>query len=154
MNPIGAVLDLLLLGLLGWALVLGLKLNGRLKALRDGQEGFAKAVTELDGASRRAEAGLAEIRRAAEETHDALLGRIETARGLLARLEAAAETAARTVPVPAPRSEVPTPLRGRGEDRAPLPRAKPATEAARAGATAPEPGGFADMIRRTLREPR
>lgn len=98
MNPIGAALDVLVLVLLALALALGLKLNGRLKALRDGQDGFAKAVSELDLASRRAEAGLAEMRRAAEETHDSLLVRIETARGLVDRLEAASADAATRTP--------------------------------------------------------
>ena len=169
MNPIGAALDVLVLVLLVWALALGLKLNGRLKALRAGQDGFAKAVTELDVASRRAEAGLAEMRRAAEETHDSLLGRIETARGLVVRLEAASlELAARAPSVSPLRAEPPPPLRGRGEARAPLPLSRGAgelsaaqrvTEGARVRSQvtaqeAPVPAGFADLIRRTLREPR
>jgi hypothetical protein len=95
MSPVAVGLDLLLVGLLLTALFVGLKLNVRLKALRDGQVGFIKAVAELDTAAARAEAGLKALRAASEDTHDELLTRIETARGLIVRLEAAAERAQR-----------------------------------------------------------
>lgn len=93
MSPIGIGLDILLAGLLGVALVLGLRLNGRLKSLRDSHAAFGVAVAELHAAAARAEAGLKAIRAAADDTHDELLARIETARALAVRLEAATATA-------------------------------------------------------------
>jgi hypothetical protein len=98
MSPIAIGLDLLLAVLLGGALMMGWRLNGRLKALRASQIDFAKAVMELDAAAARAEAGLTALRGAAEEAHDSLLARIDTARALAAKLEkaeASAEGAAR-----------------------------------------------------------
>jgi hypothetical protein len=111
MSPIGLGLDVLLIGLLLVALTLGLRLNKRLKALREGQAAFVHAVGELDAAASRAESGLKALRAASEDTHDALLTRIETARGLIAKLENAtfaAERASAVIPaatataVPAP----------------------------------------------------
>jgi len=116
MNPIGVGLDLLLAALLVAALALGARLNARLKTLRDSQAGFAAAVLELNQAAARAEAGLASLRAAAEDTHDALLSRIETARALTLRLEQAsaqAETASRSAPPSPPRDDA---------GAAPLPR--------------------------------
>jgi hypothetical protein len=91
-------LDLLLAGLLAAALILGWRLNQRLGALRASQLDFARAVSELDSAAARAEAGLTALRAASDEAHDSLLSRIDTARALAARLEkaeASAEGAAR-----------------------------------------------------------
>lgn len=91
-------LDLLLAALLLAAVLMGWRLNGRLSALRASQLDFAKAVTELDAAAVRAESGLTALRAAAEEAHDSLLARIDTARALAGRLEkaeASAEGAAR-----------------------------------------------------------
>ena len=90
MSPISLGLDILLIGLLLVALAVGLRLNKRLKALREGQAGFVAAVGDLDAAALRAEAGLKALRAASEDTHDALLTRIETARALCAKLESAA----------------------------------------------------------------
>lgn len=98
MSPIAIGLDLLLAGLLVGALMMGWRLNGRLKALRASQLDFAKAVMELDAAAARAEAGLNALQGAAEEAHDSLLARIDTARALASKLEkaeASAEGAAR-----------------------------------------------------------
>lgn len=98
MSPIAIGLDLLLAGLLVGALMMGWRLNGRLKALRASQLDFAKAVMELDAAAARAEAGLNTLQGAAEEAHDSLLARIDTARALASKLEkaeASAEGAAR-----------------------------------------------------------
>lgn len=91
-------LDLLLAGLLAAALVMGWRLNIRLGALRASQLDFARAVMELDSAAARAEAGLTALRAGADEAHDSLLARIDTARSLATRLEkaeASAEGAAR-----------------------------------------------------------
>ncbi len=95
MSPVAAGLDGLLTLLLLLALGLGLKLNTRLKALRDGQAGFAAAVIELNQAAARAEAGLQSLKLASESAHDDLLARIETARGLVGRLERAGADANR-----------------------------------------------------------
>ena len=126
MSPVAAGLDLLLVALLIVALVVGLRLNQRLKALRDSQASFVKAVGELDLAAARAEAGLHSLRLASEDAHDVLLTRIETARGLIARLETASDTATRATtalaaPAAAPAPSVPVspPLRFEGR---PAPR--------------------------------
>ena len=109
MSPVALGLDILLVCLLLAALAVGVRLNRRLSALREGHQGFAKAVAELDSAAARAEAGLAHLRAAADETHDQLLTRIETARGLIGRLETASAVAERALdkaaapPAPTPR---------------------------------------------------
>ena len=117
MSIVAIGLDLLLASLLAGALMMGWKLNGRLKSLRASQADFAQAVVELDAAAARAEAGLSNLRAAAEEAHDSLLARIDTARSLAAKLEKAemsadaaarrAEAAAAEVKaaVPAPRMD-------------------------------------------------
>jgi hypothetical protein len=80
-------LNLLLVLLLVAALAFGWRLERRLKALRDGHEGFARAVADLDAAAARAEQGLADLRAATDEAADSLAGRIETARALADRLD-------------------------------------------------------------------
>ena len=62
MSAIAIGLNLMLAGLLAAALMMGYRLNARLKALRESHEGFAKAVAELDAAAARAEQGLADLR--------------------------------------------------------------------------------------------
>jgi hypothetical protein len=133
MSPVSFGLDVMLAFLLIAVLVVGVRLNRRLATLRQGQEGFARAVGELDAAAARAEAGLAHLRVAAEESHDQLLVRIETARGLIAKLEAAtslAETAggklaaAQATVRPTPPSPAPASPTGRTVDAA---RPAPAT---------------------------
>ncbi|MGC1302286.1 MAG: DUF6468 domain-containing protein, partial [Caulobacteraceae bacterium] len=95
MSPVALGLDVLLAALLLSALVIGVRLNSRLKVLRDSQLHFVKAVADVDQAAARAEAGLQALRSASEETHDQLLTRIETARGLIAKLERASLDAER-----------------------------------------------------------
>jgi len=100
MSPVVLALDLLLVSLLLLTLVLGVRLNGRLKGLKESHAGFEKAVAELNQAAARAEAGLAALRETSAEAHDALLERIDTARALATRLERAnfqAERAAEAV---------------------------------------------------------
>ncbi len=87
MTAIGLIMNLLLAGLLLAALSLGLRLNRRLKALRDSQDGFATAVAELNAAAQRAEQGLADLRAATDEATDELADRIEKGRALAAKLE-------------------------------------------------------------------
>ena len=162
MNPVTLGMDALLAVLLLAAVAVGLRLNGKLKVLRESQAGFVKAVGELDLAAGRAEAGLAALRTATQEAHDQLLTRIEAARGLstrldegsgraadaVARLDAAVQGAevaarrARIAPVPATTPELPpvqaTP--GPAGLRAALLAAERIVEAEVA---APTPGGLA-----------
>jgi hypothetical protein len=105
MSPIALAMNLVLALLLLSALGFGLRLERRLKALRDGQLSFAGAVADLDRAAQRAEHGLAELRLATEEAVDLLAGRIEKARDLAARLETLTADMAR--PVPRPTGETP-----------------------------------------------
>jgi ABC-type transporter Mla subunit MlaD len=87
MTLIGLAMNLLLAGLLGAALMLGLRLNERLKTLRDSHDSFAVAVRELNAAAERAEQGLADLRAATDEAVDTLADRIEKGRALAAKLE-------------------------------------------------------------------
>jgi hypothetical protein len=87
MSPVSLGLDGLLVLLLGCAIAVGVRLNRKLRDLKESQAGFVKAVGELDGAAVRAESGLQALREATVDAHDQLLGRIETARGLAARLD-------------------------------------------------------------------
>jgi hypothetical protein len=101
MSVIAIGLNLLLAGLLAAALMMGYRLNIRLKALRDSHEGFAKAVADLDTAAARAEQGLADLRAATDEATDALADRIEKARALTAKLDRQTQDHPRSAPAPA-----------------------------------------------------
>ena len=117
MSPIALGLDILLITLLLAALAVGLRLNKRLTALRESQAGFVSAVAELDSSAMRAESALKALRAASEDTHDALLTRIETARALCVKLESAAADAERARAVAATQSLPPTPAPARAESR-------------------------------------
>lgn len=105
MSAVGIVMDVLLIALILAAIGFGMRLERKLKALREGQESFAKAVSELNVAAGRAEAALAELRAAGEET-DLLHERIVAARTLKAELEALVARGRTASPVPAaPRAE-------------------------------------------------
>lgn len=126
MSPVGIGLDILLIALLLVALRVGLTLNKKLNVLREGQLGFVKAVNELDTAAARAEAALKALRAASEDAHDQLLNRIETARALNAKLEAAAleaervrAVAATATPMPAALSRVESRLAARLQEERP-----------------------------------
>ncbi len=93
MSLIGLAMNLLLASLLLAALVMGARLNRRLKALRDSHDGFATAVAELNTAAARAEQGLADLRAATDEAVDMLAARIERGRALATRLERLIEQA-------------------------------------------------------------
>jgi hypothetical protein len=69
------------------ALAFGVRLERRLKALRDSHEGFAKAVADLDRAAMRAEQGLADLRAATDEAADTLSDRIAKAQALAVQLD-------------------------------------------------------------------
>ena len=82
----GIVLDAVLMLLLVCALGYGVRLEKKLSALRAGQLAFAGAVTELNQAAGRAEAALASLREASQET-DMLHDRIVKAREVKQQLE-------------------------------------------------------------------
>lgn len=125
MNLISIGMNLLLAGLLVAAMVVGLRLNKRLKALRDSHEGFEAAVVHLNLAARRAEQGLADLRAATDEATDVLSDRIEKGRTLAAKLEklvSAAPELPRAMPTDRPQSRgmpsvSPAPRPTAGEDR-------------------------------------
>ncbi|WP_337187842.1 DUF6468 domain-containing protein [Phenylobacterium sp.] len=87
MSLIAIGLNVLLAALLIAAMAVGVRLNRRLKALRDSHEGFEAAVRELNQAAQRAEQGLADLRAATDEAVDMLSDRIEKGRALAGRLE-------------------------------------------------------------------
>ncbi|MFZ5720843.1 MAG: DUF6468 domain-containing protein [Pseudomonadota bacterium] len=153
MSLIAIGMNVLLAGLLVAAMVVGIRLNRRLKALRDSHEGFEAAVRELNLAASRAEQGLADLRAATDEATDMLSDRIEKGRALAGKLEkligAAPELPRAAVPErPAPRpmpSVVPPARHESAEDRLgkllAMARSRLDAEAARAPepAAAPEP---------------
>jgi hypothetical protein len=87
MSIIGMAMNLVLASLMAAALVMGWRLNRRLKTLRESQAGFAVAVQELNRAAVRAEQGLADLRAASDEAVDLLADRIDKGRQLAAKLE-------------------------------------------------------------------
>ncbi len=110
MSSFGLILNLLLGGLLVAALALGLRLDRRLKALREAQAGFIKAVAELDQASARTRDGLEQWREATDEARELLHDRIEKAKVQTQRLDKAIAEAVRTPdPQPAPPQADPIP---------------------------------------------
>jgi hypothetical protein len=91
-------LELMLAALLVATLVFGWRLERKLRALRDSQGGFVKAMQDLDGAAYRTQSGLEKLRQATDEAGGDLLPRIEAARAAADRLEvltSEAEIAAR-----------------------------------------------------------
>lgn len=92
---ISIILNLFLVLLLVGALGMGWRLNQRLKVLREGQMGFAKAVADLDAAAIRAERGLADLKAASDEMAEVLVTRIERARILASKLDQQFEAGAR-----------------------------------------------------------
>lgn len=123
MSAIAITMNLMLMTLLLAALGMGWQLNRRLKALKDSQAGFAKAVSELDGAAQRAEAGLSDLRSATAEANQVLSERIAMARDLAGKLEDRV-AAAKAAPV---REAAPA----RSIDREPLTLGRPAPPVAR-----------------------
>jgi len=118
MNLIAIGMNLLLAGLLVAAMVVGIRLNRRLKALRDSHAGFEAAVRELNLAASRAEQGLADLRAATDEATDLLSDRIEKGRALAAKLERLVSAApelprasAAERPAPRPMPPVTPPMR-------------------------------------------
>ncbi|WP_436356961.1 DUF6468 domain-containing protein [Brevundimonas sp. CEF1] len=107
----GIILDSILMLLLVAAIGYGIKLEKKLKALRDGQLAFAGAVTELNAAAGRAEQALATLRASGHET-DLLHDRIIKARAVKQELEVLIARAPAGLPSRAPQVEAPaeTPL--------------------------------------------
>lgn len=120
---IGVIMDALLMMLLAAALAYGVRLDRRLKTLREGQLAFAGAVSELNTAAARAEAALGSLRASNQET-DLLHDRIVKARALKAELEALMD---RAPVVAAPRMVAPSTA------EAPTVRPEPATASSRTG---------------------
>ena len=87
MSMVALGMNLILAGLLVSALIMGMGLNARLKALRDSHDSFALAVADLDAAAARAEQGLSDLRAATDEATDLLADRIDKARALSAKLD-------------------------------------------------------------------
>jgi len=125
MSLIAIGMNLLLAGLLIAAMVVGVRLNRRLKALKDSHAGFEVAVRELNMAAVRAEQGLADLRAATDEATDMLSDRIEKGRALAAKLERLVSSAPelpramaseRAAPRPMP-AVVPPVREGTTEDR-------------------------------------
>ena len=99
----GIILDSILMLLLVAAIGYGIKLEKKLKALREGQLAFAGAVTELNNAAGRAEKALATLRASGQET-DLLHDRIIKARAVKQELEVLIARAPAGLP---PRSAAP-----------------------------------------------
>jgi hypothetical protein len=95
----GMILDGVLMLLLVAALGYGVRLERKLTALREGQQAFASAVTDLNTAAGRAEAALASLRASGQET-DLLHDRIVKAREVKAQLEALIARAPAAAPEP------------------------------------------------------
>lgn len=119
----GIILDAVLMLLLVAALGYGVRLEKKLSALRAGQLAFAGAVNELNQAAGRAEAALASLREASQET-DMLHDRIVKAREVKQQLEVlmvrapVREAAPVAAPVPAPVAVAPAPAPAVDEDAA------------------------------------
>ncbi len=132
---IGTVLDAVLMLLLVSAIAYGVRLDRRLKAVKEGQAAFAGAIAELNTAAGRAESALKTLRDAGQET-DLLHDRIVKARALKQELEALiahegrevrTAVAARPEPVAgeAPRAAAPADLFETVESLAVAPGVKP-----------------------------
>ena len=93
MSPVMLSLELLLAALLVATLLFGLRLERRLRAFRESQAGFVKAMGDLDGAAVRTEAGLEALRRAGVEARETLGPQMDAARALIARLDHATSEA-------------------------------------------------------------
>ena len=86
-------LNCLLALLLLAAMMVGLRLEKRLKGMRDSHEGFARAAADLNLAIARAEGGLAEMRAALRDAEETLTERVDEARAAAKKLEAAMQRA-------------------------------------------------------------
>ncbi len=105
MSIVALALNLILAALLVGALLMGWRLNQRLKGLRASHADFTRAVADLDAAAMRAAQALAALRNATDEAQSALDSRLEAAGRITAELdealEAQAELARRRAAAPA-----------------------------------------------------
>jgi hypothetical protein len=137
MSLIAIGMNVLLAGLLVAAMIVGIRLNRRLNALRDSHVGFEVAVRDLNQAAARAEQGLADLRAATDEATDLLSDRIEKGRALAAKLEKLVSAA----------PELP---RAKAPERAPLRPMPPVVPAARESAAEDRLGKLLAMARSRL----
>jgi len=93
MNAIAFCLDLILATLLLAALFVGLRLDRKLKALKDSQASFVGAVAELDASLLKAQESLATLKTTAAIAESAISDRIQDAKGISARLDQHAKSA-------------------------------------------------------------
>jgi hypothetical protein len=145
MSITAIALNGLLAVLLLIALAFGVRLERRLKALRDSHEGFAKAVADLDRAAMRAEQGLADLRAATDEAADTLADRITQAKALASQLD---ERLNRPIVTPPPSTARAAVEQRLAADPRPEPRPAPAPRPIRA----PEPELPAETQRRLRAE--
>lgn len=101
MSIAALVMNGLLATLLLAALAMGVRLNARLKGIKDGHSAFVLAVSELNAAAAKAQGALADLRAATDEATDVLGGRISRARDAADRLEKLVNRA-ETAPMPQP----------------------------------------------------
>jgi hypothetical protein len=100
-------LNLLLGVMLFGALLMGVRLEKRLRGLRDSHLDFAKAVSELDQAADRTEASLASLRAGTEAARTDLAARIDQARLACQRLEQLTAVAEKALDRPLPLAVAP-----------------------------------------------
>jgi len=119
MTTIGLILDLVLAGLLIATVVLAVRLHRKLQGLKGGHDELRLLVEGLNEATRRAQAGLMELRMAAEASATRLGNQVDVARQStdeLALLVASANNLAdRLVKVSAPVRPAESSMRGNGE---------------------------------------
>jgi hypothetical protein len=115
MSLIPIILNVLLAVLLIAALLVGWRLERRLQELRQSHLGFAKAVQELDVAALRAQAGLDQLRIAADEAGDVLGDRLIRAREMSEKLQSMIATAQKASEVRRPVPEAPLRVRARSQ---------------------------------------
>lgn len=89
MTAIAFAMNCLLAMLLLAAMMVGLRLEKRLRGLRDSHAGFAQAAFDLNAAIARAETGLAEMRKALRDADETLTERVDEARAAARKLETA-----------------------------------------------------------------
>lgn len=95
-------LNLLLGVMLFCGLLMGVRLEKRLRVLRDSHLDFAKAVSELDQAADRTETSLASLRAGTEAARTDLAARIDQARLACQRLEQLTASAEKALDKPLP----------------------------------------------------
>jgi hypothetical protein len=120
MTAIAFTLNCLLVFLLMAAMMVGLRLEKRLRGLRDSHKGFAQAALDLNAAIARAEGGLGEMRKALHEAEETLTERVDEARAAARKLEAAMQKA-QAIPQPPSAQAEPRAAAARADDLDGLP---------------------------------